>query len=176
MEPVNAFNMNVNNFLSVRTRTLILFFILIIVAGCSSLNNSEDSEDDTLYVKFINSSASEYTITCIELQDMGKAGETATPSGTWSENIMKNDQKLAPGESDFFTLDIPSLHYSIYRLGVDKGDGTELMLYQQDNYQGLEPTITHWGSDERTVEVTVTYDEMSDQIQVNGWSDWAGID
>ena len=156
-----------------------LFFLstlFFLCSGCSSTNDSNDTKDDTLYVKFINSAASEYTITSIQLQAMGQAGETTTPGGTWSDNILKNGKTLIPGAFEFFTLDIPSLHYCIYRLGVDSGDGTEILLYEQDNYQGLEPTITHWGSDERTVEVTVIYDESYDQVLVNGWSDWSGIE
>lgn len=166
---------NVNNFPLFRLFSFLIVFILLF-SGCSSVTNSDSEKDDTLYVKFTNSSYSQYTITSIELQDMGKAGETATPSGTWSGNILKNGKKLAPGEFDFFTLDIPTLHFCIYRLGVDNGNGTELMLHLQDNYQGLEPTITHWGSDDRTVEVTVIHDQVSNQVVVNSWSEWAGID
>ncbi|MCB0283372.1 MAG: hypothetical protein H6627_13725 [Calditrichae bacterium] len=171
---INIASDHVNNFFF--TKLLMFLITLLIFINCSSITDSDSEKDDTLYVKFTNSSSSQYTITSIELQAMGKADETAVPSGTWSENILKDGKKLAPGEFDFFTLDIPTLHFSVYRLGVDTGNGTQLLLYTQENYQGLEPTITHWGSDDRTVEVTVIYDQSSSQVVVNGWSEWAGID
>ena len=53
------------------------------------------------------------------------------------------------------------------------------MLHLQDGYtlpDVGELPITHWGSDERTVGVSVTFDETSNLIYVNGWSDFAGIE
>ena len=162
---------------------MVLNFIFITslaltIAGCD-LGSDPDDKNDELYVKFENDSSSVYTITSIELMAMGKAGEeTSSPSGVWSDNILKGGTTIAPGEYHFFTLEIPNLHYSQYRLGVDNGDGTEIMLHLQEGYtpELSPPTITHWGSDDRTVGVYVVYSEYSDQIVINGWSDWAGID
>ncbi len=160
-----------------RIEGFVNFFLLaalLAAFGCSSITDSNDKEE-SLHVKFINSPSSQYTITSVQLQHMGPADDPA-PSGSWGEDIFESGQKLAPGAHAFFDLDIPNKAYCVYRLGVENGDGTELMLHTQQNYSGLEPTITHWGSDERTVEVTVIYDQYSGHIQVSGWSDWAGIE
>jgi hypothetical protein len=162
-------------------------FLLIFVVpaffliSCDLLTNDDekDTKTDELYVKFNNDQGSLYRITNIQLMDMGKAGEESTPSGTWSENILESGKSIAPGSHEFFTLNIENLHWCQYRLGVDPGNGTEVMLHLQDGYtlpDVGELPITHWGSDERTVGVSVTFDETSNLIYVNGWSDFAGIE
>jgi len=171
---------------TVKSRKLILSRILqlLLISGftlsglvsCDLLSNDDKKKDDKLHVKFINEAASTYTITTIQLQAMGKSGETPEPSGVWSDNILENGQTIAPGEHEFFNLKIPNLHWSEYRLGVDDGNGNEIMLHQQQNYQAQwQPSITHWGSDDRTAGVTVLYDQNAGLIYISGYSDFAGI-
>ena len=76
----------------------------------------------------------------------------------------------------FFTLDLPAGEWVEYRLGVDNGQGVTVMLYDQPGYDGFTNLpITHWGSDDRSVEVTITYNHDSNTINVTGWSDFSGI-
>lgn len=159
-----------------RWASLFITFLFIGVFGCESPTKVEE-KPDTLYVKFNNAAASHFTITTIQLQAMGVAGETAQPSGTWSENILTEGKKIAPGAHEFFTLPIPNLNWSEYRLGVDDGQGNEVMLHLQEGYApSWQLPITHWGSDERTVEVTVVRNQENGLIIVTGWSDFSGID
>jgi hypothetical protein len=148
------------------------------IVSCDSATDSDEPGNNTLYVKFTNSASSTYTITVIKHMDMGKAGETVpSPSGVWSDNILDTN-KLVPGASTFFTLPIPNLHYSECRYGVLDSSNNEIMLHEQPGYVStISPsTITHWGSDERTVSVTIQKSVFTDLIDVMGWSDWAGID
>jgi len=171
--------MNIQKYsaISLKFFQAILAVSFIFLIACDLLTNEKDEQQDTLYVKFTNDSNSTYTITNIQLQAMGKSGETAQPSGIWSDNILPAGTSLAPGAHTFFDLDIPNLHWSQYRLGVNDGQGNEIMLHEQQGYQdqgGLP--ITHWGSDDRTVSVTLVYDQSTQLIQWSGWSDFAGID
>ena len=91
--------------------TKIISVLLFIIAasittfpGCDLLDPKEDDEPDMLYVKFINDAESDYTITTILLQEMGKAGETAQPSGEWSSNILTDGKTIAPGAHEFFNI------------------------------------------------------------------------
>ena len=159
---------------------IVLFGILVTTSGC------EDDENDpqipvteTLDVKFINDSRSVVTITYISIRQMGavptvKSIEKAA-NDDWSANLLTNGSRLAPGESQRFSLNIPSGHYAHYRLGIDKGDGTEIMLFEQPGTQDDYPPITHWGGHDRTVSVTIYKHESSDTYYVAGWSDFAGI-
>lgn len=160
--------------------TILISAIILLFSGCDSLTDSEDEEDkkDDLYVKFYNNPNSDYTIRTIELCPMGVAGDSTTrPAPEWSADILESGSIIAPGDYRFFTLDIPNLHYSQYRLGVDNGEGSEIMLHLQDGYvEDFPPTITHWGGDDRTVSVTVIKNESTGYIEINGWSDWVGID
>lgn len=156
--------------------TLILLSIVILTACDSSTDSNEEDVVEMLEVKFINSAESDYTITTVEVQPMGKSQESTTPTGDWSDNVLPAGTPLAPGESATFDLPIPNLHWSRYRLGVLNGEGAEIMLHEQTGYQEGDLPITHWGSDERTVEVTVVQHQSSDLIYVTGWSEFAGID
>jgi len=135
----------------------------------------EETKTETLYVKFVNDSASVATITSIMVQAMGKAGDAGTPSGDWSGNVIEKNQTIAPGEFVFFTLEIPNLHWVRYRLGVDNGSGQELLLHEQSNYQEMNLPITHWGGDERTASTTVLKSLTTENYYTSGYSDWAGI-
>ncbi len=155
------------------------FVLLLSLTSCDLLTKSEDEDEEkpNLYVKFTNSSESEFTITTIELQQMGVAGEESTPSGVWSDNILTNGKRLAPGEYAYFNLEIENQHWCQYRLGADDGQGNEVMLHEQSGDYGFdELPITHWGSDERTVLVTLKFNESTGNITVVQWSDFAGID
>ena len=166
--------LNLKTFLNI---ALFMVLSISVFSACSLITDPDDDKKDKLNVKFLNDSDSQYTITTIELQDMGVAGETSEPSGTWGSNILNSGERIAPSDSVYFNLDIPQSHWSAYRLGVDRGDGTEVMLHEQVNYESwTTPSITHWGSDDRTVSVTLVYDQSTQLIQWSGWSDFAGID
>ena len=146
--------------------------LLITFVGCE-----EETEKDTLYVKFINDPESSYTITCIRLLNMGPAGEQMEPVGEFGANILTNGARIAPGEHKFFTLDIPNTHYAYYRLTVDDGSGNQIYLFDQEGYEASwDGPITHWASDVRQVEVTVGLDALSGLIVVKGWAEWAWIE
>jgi hypothetical protein len=146
------------------------------MASCE-ITDDNDSEKDSLYVKFMNEQASQYTITTLQIRNRGSVDAQLEPTEPWGENILKNGQRIAPGEHIYFNLDLPNGHWAEYRLGVDNGNGVEVMLYDQPNYDGFTNLpITHWGSDKRTVSVTITYNNSNQTITVSGWSDWAGID
>ncbi len=161
-----------------------LFPILTIMlfAGCDQLTNSKVEKHDTLHVKFINDSTSTHTITTIQLKAMGKVDdENAVADTVWGADILEERQNIAPGEHRFFDLNIPNLHYCIYCLGVDDGTGKEVFLdeqpeYNEDNVFILIPTITHWGSDDRTVSVRLAYNQEKNLIYIGGWEDFAGIE
>jgi len=162
-----------------------LFYLLFVslllsffVSGCNVLDPQSDEEsDDDLYVQFNNDSSSSYTITCIELMPIGSANETPSPSGEWTSNKLENAGDIPPGGQQYFHAKIPRQHRCYYRLGVKNGDGTTLMLNEQTHYANDDyPTLTHWGSDERTVTVTIVNDSQNGLIYINGWSEWAGIE
>lgn len=156
-----------------------LFVLLVLTLGFISCDKDdiEDLDKDTLYVKFENDSTSEFTITGIQLLLMGEAGEMNEPDGEFGENILEDGAIIVPDGHTFFTLDIPNSHYAYYRLTVDDGTGNQILLSSQtDNDNYYDGPITHWGSDERTVSVTIKRDQTSGLIWISGWSDWAGID
>lgn len=154
-------------------KSILLFTIIpVLFFSCE-----EDNEKESLYVKFINSSDSDYTITSIQLLHMGEAGVQEEPVGEFGDNILEAGETIIPGGHKFFTLDIPSLHYAYYRLTVDDGAGNQILLHDQVGYiKSFDGTITHWGGDDRTVEVQVVWDEYDEIINVQMWSDWVGID
>ncbi|MGE4289592.1 MAG: hypothetical protein AB7E36_12975 [Salinivirgaceae bacterium] len=160
---------------SVFSLSLWMFTILFAMISCEILpDNDEPQEEETvakLYVKFMNEAASEYTITNLQVRPRGSAQTSTEPTEPWSGNILPESTRIEPGAHVFFELEIPNLHWSQYRLLVDDGSGN-IVLVGEDS----ELPITHWGSDDRTVGVTLKYDEYSQSIWVSGWSDFAGID
>ena len=161
------------NYLKYIAVTVIAIFLM---ASCE-INDDNDSKKDSLYVKFINEQASQYTITTLQTRNRGAVDTQLEPTEPWGENILKNGQRIAPGEHIYFSLDLPDGHWAEYRLGVDNGNAVEVMLYDQPNYDGFTNLpITHWGSDKRTVSATIIYDNSNQTITVSGWSDMAGID
>ncbi len=155
-------------------RTKILLIALFLVSF--TFSSCEKEEADTLYVKFINSSSSEFTIYSIQLLPRGSAKTETETGNNWSTNILKNGQVIAPGGHEFFTLDIPEMEWSEYRVGVI-AEGNQVMLHEQAGFQNTyECPITHWGGDERTVEVIIAKDSETGIIYYSGYSDFAGID
>ena len=155
------------------------FLLSIISCDLFTDSNPSSGANGTLRVKFENESGSEFTIFSIQLMAMGEAGATTpSPSGTWGENVLADGTTLAPGEHTFFTVDIPNLHWSKYRLGVlDENDAQVYVDEPQDTtVMWFTGSITHWGSDERTVSATVMRDSDCDCIVQSGYSDFAGID
>lgn len=157
---------------------ILLIFVSLLLLGCEDVFNNDDSEkNSSLYVKFLNESSSEYTITNVQVRNRGKVDNYEPITTVWSSNLLKSGEKIAPGTYKFFTLEIPSGEWAEYQLGVDTGNGVEIMLYEQENYGGFtDLPITHWGGDERTVSATITFDDLTQTIAVTGWSDWVGIE
>ena len=150
--------------------------LLLFLFACE---NSDDSKDNELYVKFENASSSTFEITSIQTMLMGESGLTeASPSGEWSTNLLESETTLKPGSHQFFTLKIPNRHYCQYRLTVLDENMTSVILHEQTGYNStsIQGTITHWGSDERTVQVTVQRNNSTNRITVVGYSDFAGIE
>lgn len=155
---------------------LSIFLLLFTITSCDKVTD-EDPVNDTLYVKFLNEASSDYTITSIETRSRGLTSTEDQPIGEWGANLLTGGLTLAPGESTFFTLSIPNLHWSEYRIYVVDGTGTNVLVGYNDNVGvDSELPITHWGSDDRTVSVTVKYNASYDVIYISGWSDFAGID
>jgi len=160
---------------------LLLLVTIIITGGCEKDKQTVVVPDphNSLYVKFVNDTRSVVSISYISIRQMG-AVPTSSPDqvkidNTWSDNLLTGGKKLAPGEYTFFTLDIPNLHYAEYRLGVDPGDGSEILLHNQPNYADDYPPITHWGGDDRTVSPTVWKNQTTGSYYISGWSDFVGI-
>ena len=173
---LNEAKMQYYRFLSSLKQFQIFTFIalLFFIQACET--TEVESKPETLYVKFENNPNSVVTITSILIQHMGKAGESTTPSGDWSSNIIKDDEKIEPGQHLFFTLEIPNLHWVRYRLGVDDGTGQEIFLHEQPNYQESDLPITHWGGDDRTVTVEIRKNETSGMYYVGSWMESVGIE
>lgn len=155
--------------------TALMAMALTLIVGC------EDAEDPktkgTLRVKFINDAESTYTITTLQVRNRGPIDQQLTPTEPWSANLLKNGERVAPGEHIIFTIDLPQEQWAEYRLGVDNGSGTEVMLYDQPGYDGFTNLpITHSGINERTVSVTITFKSSNQTITVSGWLDMAGIE
>lgn len=152
-----------------------LILVFFAFSSCDKVTG-DDPADDTLYVKFVNDVNSEYTITTIEIRSRGISNEADQPIGDWGSNLLTDGLTLASGESTFFTLAIPNTHWSEYRIGVEDG-GTTVMVVGNDNVGvDSELPITHWGGDDRTASVLVKYNTTYDVIYISGWSDFVGID
>jgi hypothetical protein len=153
-----------------------LILIAATVISCDLSTDPADETADTLYVKFSNEQASLFTISDIQLLDRGPV-TAPTNAGTWGTNILPEGHMLAPGDSTYFTLSIPTGHANQYRLGVIDSAGSRSMLHLQPGYpdDAMLGTITHWGSDQRSVTVTVAKDSYSGLIVISGYSDYAGM-
>lgn len=171
-----------------KTFTPYLCFVIFALtfSSCEDLLKESNPEDE-LYVKFYNSPASAYTITSLELKARGESGSIDTksaeldgkiePTSTWGANILPQGLVIPPGKHLYFNLKLKNLHWVQYRIKVDDGNGNIVPL----DFQGFqsapnELAITNWGSDKRTVNVTIDYNNTEDRIWINGNGDWAGID
>ncbi|PLX16984.1 MAG: hypothetical protein C0599_14380 [Salinivirgaceae bacterium] len=161
-----------------KMRLLAFLFIPFMVLSFISCEEETENDDNKLYVKFENDAGSEYTITSIRIFQLGEAGEAVPETfGVFSENILDAGETIVPGGHVFLTLEIPRQNYAVYRLTVDDVSGNQVYLYEQAGYTNTyDGTITHWGSDDRTVSATVVWNETAQYIYVQGYSDFAGID
>ena len=155
-----------------------LFALLILALGFICCEDDiNDIDKDTLYVKFENDSTSEFTITGIQLLNMGEAGELIEPNGEFGDNILPAGTRIEPNEHTFFTAEIPNLHYAYYRLTLDDGNGNQINICDPtENPSCYIGTITHWGSDERTVYVTIKRNPTTGLVWITYRGERNGID
>lgn len=168
----------------------ILYFLLLAISflafSCDDDKNEPTNPDNNLtgdknrlYVKFVNNPESQYTITSLQYKNAGAVTAGLNPTGEWSDNLLKANQSLKPGEHAFFFVNIPRQYWAICRIGVyDTVAKQTVYINDQpgfDNYW-IKPTITHWGGDERTVKVTLEFRTDENKIVPTFWGDWAGID
>ena len=74
---------------------VLLMSLSLLMAGINGCEDKSTDPDDAdlLEVKFINDEGSEFTISVIQLQSMGRAGEAdSTPQGDWSSNILTGNE------------------------------------------------------------------------------------
>lgn len=169
------FVMLFNKLMKVVMKYLFILSSLIILLLISCDETSNPTSEGNLYVEFENLSSSYYSIFSIELQPMGKAGESdPTPKGDWGSNILKNGNLIIPGQKVNFNLNIPGGDWSNARLGVIDSSGQKVYLHQQTNYTpDFNCPITNWGSNKREVAVNIMFDRTRGLIVINSWSDWA---
>jgi len=159
-----------------------LIYSALIALGVMFFSSCDDVDDEdivesNLQVKFINEASSVVTIVSIELLPMGKAGKKNDPlTENWSANILPAGTKIAPGAHAMFNLKIPNLEWSKYQIGVEDGDGNTIRLHEQAVPVTDELPITHWGSDDRTVSVLVSFNSQTQCYYIQGWIDFAGIE
>jgi hypothetical protein len=153
-----------------------LFFgiIIFLFAFEACTKDTVEPIEDPLSVQFFNDANSDYSITTIEIRSRGLIGEEDQVIGTWESNLLSGGLVLDPGSSTSFNLDIPSLEWGEYRIGVDDGNGNTVMVMtdQGVGIQGALP-ISHVGSNNRTVSVVVKYDTDNDIIYISSWSDFS---
>lgn len=159
--------------------------ILCILSMLTITSCIETENNGSLYVKFCNTPGSSYTITSIELkkrEDLSVDTKSADLGSikvkeSWSDNILPAGVRIAPGKHVFFTIEMPKHYWVQYRIKVDDGAGKEVEL----TYQGRESDpndlpITYWGGDDRTVQVSITYNSSEGRIWINSYSDFVGLD
>ncbi|MEN9444776.1 MAG: hypothetical protein RIS47_1666 [Bacteroidota bacterium] len=152
---------------------LLVILGLVVPQWACELSLEDDADSNSLTVLFENGSDSQYTITGIQLRPRGSMTNLTVPTTTWTPNIL-NDRSLAPGETIMLDLEIPNREWSQYKLTVVDGNGTSVVVAPSDEATN-EMSISHWGSDQRTVSVSVKYNTVLKTIYVSGWSDFAGI-
>lgn len=173
--------MKTHQFLVSSGISLLMLATIAIASGCKEDKKTEPDPDThgSLFVKFLNDTRSVVSISFISVRQMGAVPTSSQAlinnDNIWSDNLLTAGKKLTPGEYTFFPLSIPNLHYAEYRLGIDPGNGTEILLHNQPNYVEDYPPITHRGGDDRTVSATVWQNETSGNYYISGWSDFAGI-
>lgn len=166
------------NSITIIKKILLASALILIAVSCKDDDNPLTPENNSsLLVKFVNDTSSVKTITSLIVQPMGDAKDySATPAGDWSADIFDANEKLTPGSSKTFTLNIPNQHWSRYRVAIEQDDGSELWLHEQDGVDIGNPSITHWGGDTRTVIISIAYFEQEDYYYIGSWSDFVGIE
>jgi|YNPMSStandDraft_1061717.scaffolds.fasta_scaffold00016_63 hypothetical protein len=165
---------------------LLFIIIALLMIACDEdddkpTNNPDDppkGDRYNLYVKFINSQSSKYNITSLQYINLGPVTSGMNPQGDWSENLLKANQILKPGEHTFFFVKIPRQYWALCKIGVyDSLSQKTIIINDQPGFADywIKPTITHWGSDERTVEVSLEYSNYDKMIVPMYWSDVSGI-
>jgi hypothetical protein len=154
-----------------------LFLLLSLTFLISSCEKEEEdvqpNSDPLLHVEFTNDATSEFTITQVQMISHGNAGETDEgPIGNWSGNIIPNGNQLSPGEMVVMDLAIENSYKYVYRLAVLDENGTEVWLHEQEGFNDdAGGTITHWGSHNRQVYVSVVRNTSTGFIYIQGWGD-----
>ena len=144
----------------------VVMLLTLVVNGCDQLTGNDEDAHSKLDVVFQNDNDSQFSIISLELRPMGAVEDTSAVPGEWSDNILPEGTRLAPGDTLAFVADIPNLHWSQYRVTVDAGNGVP---YRIDNDY---PPITHWGSDKRRVRVYIREREDGTPA-IAGWGEWA---
>lgn len=164
------------------------FFILLslLILSCDEKDDNttnpdviEKGDQYRLYVKFVNMENSKYEITSIQYINAGLVMNGLNPEGAWSNNLLKNNQKLKAGAAAFFFVNVPRQYWALCRIGVyDSTAKRTIYINDQQGFSDywIKPTITHWGGDERTVKVTLEYLRDEKIIAPTHWSDWVGIE
>ena len=157
-----------------RNTTLFISILVLLFSFSACIKDPVEPIDDPLSVQFFNDAHSDYTITTIEIRSRGLIGEEDQLRGEWESNLLSGGLSLDPGFSTSFNLNIPSLEWSEYRIGVDDGNGNAVMVGTDEvvGVQGALP-ISHVGSNNRTVSVVVKYDADNDVIYISSWSDFS---
>lgn len=154
---------------------IILFAAFFTFSACEKTTDDDTtvSTDPLLHVEFLNSADSEFTITNVQMISHGNAGEVDEgPIGEWSGNIIPNSQQLAPGQMVEMDLAIPNLFKYMYRIQVLDENNNLVWVHEQEGYEGDGGgSITHWGSHNRYVYVTVVRNVSSGLIYIQGWGD-----
>lgn len=152
---------------------VLLFLFSISIQSCIKDDNDSVINDPPLHVQFTNDSHSEFVITSVEMISHGNAGKLDEgPIGEWSDNIIPNNQELAPGEMVEMDLAIPNLYKYMYCLQVKDENGNKIWLHQQTDYEGVgEGSITHWGSHNRLVYITIVRNIDAGLIYIQAWGD-----
>lgn len=149
-----------------------IVILLFIFSACAK--KAEEPIADPLSVQFFNDANSDYSINTIEIRSRGTIGDDNQNIGAWGSNLLTGGLILDPGSSTTFTLDIPNLEWSEYRISVDDGNGNTVLVSTNQTFgiQGALP-ISHVGSNNRTVSVEVKYNANQDGIYISSWSDFS---
>lgn len=150
-----------------------ILLISITFISCEKEENTQPDTDPLLHVEFTNSNESEFVIRSIQMVSHGNAGETDQgPIGDWTNNIIPENQQLSPGEMIEMDLAIPNQFKYMYRLQVIDENSNLIWLHEQEGYNGDGGgSITHWGSHNRRVYVTVVRNTSTGLIYIQGWGD-----
>lgn len=165
---------------------LLLIITVFLMCACDEEDNKTTNNPDdlpkgdryNLFVKFINDSFSKYSITSLQYLNLGPVTSGMNPQGDLSDNLLKPNQVLKPGDHTFFFVKIPRQYWALCKIGVyDSVSQKTIIINDQPGFPDywIKPTITHWGSDERTIEVRLEYSTYDQMIVPMHWGDYSGI-